>query len=90
MIGARVLRLMASLLLVPLWPAHARMHPQMYCWDPDIEFPVHCSEDADEEEDDDEARPAKSDQRWAYAPRSRSRSQYTSSTVTTAVSTMVE
>ena len=30
--------------------AHARVHPQMLCWSPDVEFPVLCEE---EESDDD-------------------------------------
>lgn len=31
--------------------AHARVQPQMVCWSPDVEFPVVC-----EEEDEDENR----------------------------------
>jgi hypothetical protein len=28
--------------------AEASMQPQMYCWDPDLEFPVSCNEEGDE------------------------------------------
>jgi hypothetical protein len=28
----------------------ARIHGQMYCWDPDSEFPVPCGREDDEEE----------------------------------------
>jgi hypothetical protein len=30
--------------------AQARVHPQMYCWTPDVEFAVACEEEEDEEE----------------------------------------
>ena len=30
--------------------AHGRPQPQMFCWTPDVEFPVACEEE--EEEDD--------------------------------------
>jgi hypothetical protein len=34
-------------------PAHARIQPQMFCWVSDVEFPVGCTED--EEQDDEES-----------------------------------
>ena len=30
--------------------AQARVHPQMYCWTPDVEFAVACEEEEDEDE----------------------------------------
>jgi hypothetical protein len=35
--------------------AHGRPQPQMFCWTPDVEFPVACEE---EEEEDDYTRPS--------------------------------
>lgn len=31
-------------------PAHARVQPQMFCWSSDVEFPVACEEEEDEDE----------------------------------------
>ena len=31
--------------------AEASVQPQMYCWDPDLEFPVSCNEDGGDEGD---------------------------------------
>jgi hypothetical protein len=30
--------------------AHGRPQPQMFCWTPDVEFPVACEEEEDEDE----------------------------------------
>ena len=35
-------------------PAHASIQRQMFCWDPDVEFPIACVEEEDDEEGDDE------------------------------------
>jgi hypothetical protein len=37
------------------FPAQGRIHPPMFCWSPDVEFPVACEE---EEDEDDQNRPA--------------------------------
>jgi hypothetical protein len=29
--------------------AEASVQPQMYCWDPDLEFPVSCNEEGEED-----------------------------------------
>lgn len=31
-------------------PAQGRVQPQMFCWSPDVEFPVACEEEEDEDE----------------------------------------
>ena len=31
-------------------PAQGRIHPPMFCWSPDVEFPVACEEEEDEDE----------------------------------------
>jgi hypothetical protein len=36
-------------------PAQGRIQPQMFCWSSDVEFPVACEE---EEDEDDQYRPA--------------------------------
>ena len=36
-------------------PAHASIQRQMFCWDPDVEFPVRCVEDEEDDEGDEEA-----------------------------------
>jgi hypothetical protein len=33
-----------------LLPAQGRMQPPMFCWSPDVEFPVACEEEEDEDE----------------------------------------
>src|SRR5262245_60419288 len=45
----RALALAALALLVPMAPAAARVHGQMYCWI-DLEFPIPC-EPSDEEDE---------------------------------------
>ena len=30
--------------------AQARVQPQMFCWSPDVEFPIACEEEEDEDE----------------------------------------
>ena len=36
-------------------PAHASIQRQMFCWDPDVEFPIACAEEEEEDEGDEEA-----------------------------------
>jgi hypothetical protein len=50
------LRIIAVVLvgLAASLPAHARIQRQMFCWDPDVEFPVACVEEEDDEEDDED------------------------------------
>jgi hypothetical protein len=36
-------------------PAHASIQRQMFCWDPDVEFPIACAEEEDDDEGDEEA-----------------------------------
>lgn len=31
-------------------PVQGRVQPQMFCWSPDVEFPVACEEEEDEDE----------------------------------------
>ena len=31
-------------------PVQGRVQPQMFCWSPDVEFPVACEEEEDENE----------------------------------------
>ena len=33
-------------------PAHANIQRQMFCWDPDVEFPIACAEEQDDDDDD--------------------------------------
>ena len=33
-----------------LLPAQGRVQPPMFCWSPDVEFPVACEEEEDEDE----------------------------------------
>ena len=33
-----------------LLPAQGRVQPPMFCWSPDVEFPVACEEEEDENE----------------------------------------
>jgi hypothetical protein len=44
-------------------PAQGRVQPQMFCWSPDVEFPVACEEEEDEDEGNNRAllvtRPAR-------------------------------
>lgn len=47
----RLLALVVAAGLLPAASAHARVQPRMFCWVSDVEFPVGCTED---EEDDDE------------------------------------
>ena len=35
-------------------PAHASVQRQMFCWDPDVEFPIACAEEEDDDDDDGE------------------------------------
>ena len=43
--------------------AQGRVQPQMFCWSPDVEFPVACEEEEDEDEGNNgallRARPAR-------------------------------
>lgn len=55
---AIVLALLLAAALARLEAAEARIQPQMFCWDPDFEFPVACDEDEEADDDDDEARQA--------------------------------
>ena len=51
------LRRMALVLLAALaaaGPAHASIQRQMFCWDPDVEFPIACAEEEDDDGDDGE------------------------------------
>lgn len=36
-------------------PAHASIQRQMFCWDPDVEFPIGCVEEEEDDEGDEEA-----------------------------------
>ena len=36
-------------------PTHASIQRQMFCWDSDVEFPIACAEEEDDDEGDDEA-----------------------------------
>ena len=40
-------------------PAQGRIQPQMFCWDPDAEFPVGCDEDDEGEEEEEEVKQAR-------------------------------
>jgi hypothetical protein len=33
-------------------PAHASIQRQMFCWDPDVEFPIACADEEDDEGDE--------------------------------------
>ena len=41
--------LLAGLALAGCWPAWASVHGKMYCWYSDVEFPVDCDEDEDDD-----------------------------------------
>ena len=41
-----ILIILGAICLAPA--AEASVQPQMYCWDPDLEFPVSCNEEGDE------------------------------------------
>ena len=50
------LRMLAIVLagLAATSPAQASIQTQMFCWIPDVEFPVACAEDEDDGDEDDE------------------------------------
>lgn len=45
---------LATSAMVASAPVSGMVHGEMLCWVPDVEFPIVCDEDGDEEDDDDE------------------------------------
>ena len=55
--------IVTAALLAALASAHGRVPPVIFCWTPDVEFPIACD---DEDSDDDEAGVLL--KRWAHTP----------------------
>ncbi len=43
---------LATSAMVASAPVSGMVHGEMLCWVPDVEFPIVCDEDGDEEDDD--------------------------------------
>jgi hypothetical protein len=55
--------IVSAALLAALASAHGRVPPVIFCWTPDVEFPIACE---DEDSDDDEAGVLL--KRWDHRP----------------------